>query len=207
MILALLFLSACITTNPEYETVEIRDYEGQRLDSLTAFRENSIKGPQQVDIENYRLRIDGLVDSPMEYRYDYVLSKPEYSKIVTLYCVEGWSATILWTGVRVSDLLDEAGVKSEANTVKFYATDGYTTTLSLDYIRDNNILLAYKMNNVTLPPERGYPFQLIAEDKWGYKWIKWVNRIELTDDPDEKGFWEQRGYNQDGDVKGPKFER
>lgn len=71
--------------------------------------------------------------------------------------------------------------------------------MPLEYIEDNDILLAYKMNNVTLPPERGYPFQLAAEGKWGYKWIKWVTRIEISD-KDYVGYREQRGYSNGGDL-------
>jgi DMSO/TMAO reductase YedYZ molybdopterin-dependent catalytic subunit len=119
--------------------------------------------------------------------------------------VEGWSVTVLWEGVLVRDILDEAGVRSEANTVIFHAHDGYSTSHPLDYFYDNDIIMAYRMNNVTMPPERGYPFQLVAEDRWGYKWIKWITRIELSDDPDYRGYWERRGYNQEGDYSGPKF--
>ena len=60
-------------------------------------------------------------------------------------------------------------------------------------------MIAYAMNNVTLPPERGYPFQLVAEDKWGYKWAKWITRIELSDAL-PSGYWESRGYSRDGDL-------
>ena len=56
----------------------------------------------------------------------------------------------------------------------------------------------------TIPPARGFPFEVVAEDKWGYKWCKWVTEIELIDDLDYRGFWEERGYNVDGDVQGPK---
>ena len=59
------------------------------------------------------------------------------------------------------------------------------------------ILLAYKMNGVVLPPERGAPFQLAAESKWGYKW---TTRIELSDDADYEGYWESRGYSKDADL-------
>jgi len=65
---------------------------------------------------------------------------------------------------------------------------------------DNDILLAYKMNEIILPAVRGFPFQLVAESKWGYKWIKWVTKIELSDDEDYQGFWESRGYNNEGDL-------
>lgn len=193
-------------TIQELQEVEVQDYEGKDLSSIGDFRENSIKGPQYVNIEDYNLEIMGLVDNPMSYTYDEVLENQKYSKVVTLYCVEGWDVTLLWEGVLMKDLLEDAGVQSNANTVVFHAYDGYTTTLPLNYILDNDIMLAYKMNDVVLPPERGYPFQLVAEDKWGYKWIKWITKIELSDDPAIKGFWEQRGYNQKGDLSGPKFE-
>ncbi|MDO8987071.1 MAG: molybdopterin-dependent oxidoreductase, partial [Coriobacteriia bacterium] len=67
-------------------------------------------------------------------------------------------------------------------------------------IRDNDLLLAYKMNGVELPPERGFPFQLVAQDKWGYKWAKWIEEIEVSDDTSFKGYWEQRGYSNEGDL-------
>ena len=66
---------------------------------------------------------------------------------------------------------------------------------------NRDIIMAYKMNNVTLPAERGFPFQPVAEEKWGYKWIKWIEKIQLTDDPKYRGFWEQRGYSNTGDLR------
>lgn len=180
--------------------VEVRNYQGEKLSSVTDFRENSIKGPQHVNMSNYRLDITGLVTAPQSLTYDEVRGLPGYQKVITLHCVEGWDATILWKGIRVRDLLSKAGPQPEANTVIFYAYDGYSTSLPLDYIEKNDILLAYEMNNVTLPQDRGYPFQLVAEDKWGYKWIKWVTKIELSNNPSFRGYWEQRGYSIGGDT-------
>jgi len=114
--------------------------------------------------------------------------------------VEGWDVTILWEGVRVRDLLNDAGIDPRANTIVFTATDGYTTSFPLTYFTQQDILMAYRINNVTLPAERGYPFQLVAENKWGYKWIKWIDQIQLTDDPTYQGYWEQRGYSESGDL-------
>jgi DMSO/TMAO reductase YedYZ molybdopterin-dependent catalytic subunit len=180
---------------------EITEYEGQDLSAISSFRDNSIKGPQHVDNETYRLTVTGLVNAEKEYTYQQILnSYTIYKKVITLHCVEGWSRTILWEGILLEDLLSDSVVDSSANTVIFYAYDGYSTSLPLDYIRDNNILMAYKMNNVTLPPERGFPFQLVAESKWGYKWIKWITAIELSDNPDYRGFWESRGYPNDADI-------
>ncbi len=181
---------------------EIREYEGEDLSSINDFRENSIKGPQFIDIESYSLKISGLVDNPIEYGYDDVIKNNQhYKKVITLYCVEGWQAKILWEGLLISDLLVEAGVQNEARVVIFRAYDGYTTSLPLDYIMNNDILLAFKMNGLTLPPESGYPFELAAESKWGYKWIKWVTEIELSDDTGYKGYWESRGYSNDADLE------
>jgi DMSO/TMAO reductase YedYZ molybdopterin-dependent catalytic subunit len=181
--------------------LELRNYEGVVLSSVGDFRENSIRGPQHIDLANYVLTIDGKVSAPRSYNYrEIVDGHAHYRKVVTLNCVEGWSVTILWDGVRVRDLLDEAGYDPGAKTVRFYAKDGYSTSFPLSYILDNNIMMAYAMNNVTLPPERGYPFQLVAEDKWGYKWIKWISRIEVSDDPALAGYWEARGYSASGDL-------
>ena len=183
------------------ESVEIREYQGEDLSSINAFRENSIKGPQYIDTENYTLTVSGLINNELQLSYDEVVNGYQnFEKVVTLNCVEGWSVTILWEGVLVKDLIQEAGVDPYATTVIFYAYDGYSTSVPLDYIVDNNILMAHIMNNVTLPPERGFPFQLVAESKWGYKWIKWITAIELSDDEDYKGFWESRGYSNDGNL-------
>jgi DMSO/TMAO reductase YedYZ molybdopterin-dependent catalytic subunit len=180
--------------------VEVREYEGQNLSSINDFRENSIKGPQHLDVESYRLTVTGLVNTPLNLTYpELTTTYPLYEKVVTLHCVEGWDVTLLWEGVRVQDLLDTAQVDPTATVVIFYAQDGYSTSLPLAYLRDNDILMAYKMNGVILPPERGFPFQLVAESKWGYKWIKWITGIEVSDDVAYRGYWESRGYSNDAD--------
>jgi DMSO/TMAO reductase YedYZ molybdopterin-dependent catalytic subunit len=190
------------------DPAEVSDYEGEKLSSAEDFRENSIKGPQRVSIEQYRLRVDGLVDSALVLTYDEVLSSFAcYSRIVTLHCVEGWDAKILWEGVKVKDLLARAGVKPDARVVIFHAQDGYTSALPLYYLLDNDILLAFNMNNTRLRTERGFPFQLVAEDKWGYKWVKWVTRLEVSADSTYRGYWERRGYSNRANHGERFFER
>jgi len=181
--------------------VEVREYQGEKLGSSDDFRENSIKGPQYVSIDTYALKISGLVETPLEYSYDEVLDGfAHYKKVVTLDCVEGWSVKVLWEGMLVRELIQNAMPTADANTIIFHAYDGYTTSFPIEYIMDNDILMAFKMNDVTLRPERGYPFQLVAESKWGYKWIKWITEIELSDDEDYRGYWESRGYSDSGDL-------
>jgi DMSO/TMAO reductase YedYZ molybdopterin-dependent catalytic subunit len=179
---------------------EINEYNGTRLDSINDFRENSIQGIQYIDIDNYTLKVDGLVENSKNYTYEEVLSHQTYEKVVRLNCVEGWSANILWKGILINDLFNETKPLSNARIIIFHAYDGYTVTYPVDYFLDKNILLAYEMNNVTIPPERGFPFVLVAEDKWGYKWIKWITEIEFSDDINYFGYWESRGYSAEGNL-------
>ena len=200
-IIATLTSVSCGSKVNELPSVEIREYEGKDLSSINDFRENSIKGPQYIDTESYQLKITGLVENPITYTYDEVIGNHElYKKVVTLNCVEGWSVTILWEGVLVKDLIEEAKASTDAKVVIFHAYDGYTTSLPLDYIVNQDIIMAYKMNGLVLPPERGAPFQLVAESKWGYKWIKWITGIELSDDENYRGYWENRGYSNQADL-------
>ena len=190
------------------EFVEVNDYEGEDFSSVDDFRENSIKGPQYINIEDYKLTIDGLVENSKSYSYEEVINNYDsFKKVATLNCVEGWSVKLLWEGVLISDLLKESIVKTNAKTIIFHAYDGYTTSFPVDYVLNNKIIMAYKMNNETLKPERGYPFQLVAESKWGYKWIKWITKIELSDNEDYKGYWESRGYSNSGNLDEGRFEK
>ncbi|MEI6529378.1 MAG: molybdopterin-dependent oxidoreductase [Candidatus Falkowbacteria bacterium] len=193
------------TTN--LSAVEIKEYKGEKLGSIDDFRENSIKGVQYVNRDTYKLEITGLISNPIDYSYDDILKLPSYQKVVKLDCVEGWSVKALWEGILVKDILKNLNIKPEAKTVIFYASDGYSTSFPLDYILNNDIIMADKLNGVYLPPERGFPFQLVAEQKWGYKWIKWITKIELSSDTNYKGFWESRGYNNDGSLDGSKYAR
>ena len=193
-------LSGCLQQQPTY-TEELREYQGQKLSSISDFHENSIKGPQHINSTTYRLHIDGLVTTPKTYTIsDVVDYHMHLTKVATLNCVEGWSVTILWEGVLVRDLLNETTPLRNATTVTLTAYDGYTSSFPLSYFMNNSIILAYKMNNLTMPPERGYPFQLVAEGKWGYKWVKWVTDITLTDSSHLSGYWEDRGYADSGDL-------
>lgn len=185
----------------ELEPVEVREYEGVKLSSVDDFRENSIAGPQNIDVEGYQLEITGLVENPQNYTYNEVIDNHQhYEKMVTLNCVEGWSVTILWEGVLLRELLAEPNPLSTARVVIFHAYDGYTTSLPLDYIMGKDIIMAHKMNGIALPAERGFPFELVAESKWGYKWIKWITEIELSDDVDYRGYWESRGFSNTADM-------
>jgi DMSO/TMAO reductase YedYZ molybdopterin-dependent catalytic subunit len=190
---------------PDVERVEVREYQGEKLGSVDEFRENSIRGVQTIDQETYALVVDGLAAAPASYSYAKLQTMTHTAKLVTIHCVEGWSVKALWEGIALPELLALAQPTGDANTIIFHAADGYTTSLPLDFVVEHNLIIADHINGIPLPPANGFPFQLVAEDKWGYKWIRWLTRIELSNDPEYEGFWERRGYNNNGDASGPKF--
>lgn len=206
-VVASVFWSGRGSSSVKLDSAEVRQYQGENLSSINDFRENSIIGPQYVDKETYRLEVTGLVESPASYTYDEVVDGyTHYEKVVTLNCVEGWGVDILWEGVLLSDIMAEVQPTPDARVVIFHAADGYTSSLPIEYLRDKSIIMAYKMNDVTIPPERGFPFMLVAESKWGYKWVKWITGIEFSDDISYKGYWEDRGYSNDGDINSGFFD-
>lgn len=187
-------------TARRYRENEIVNYEGAKLDPIIGPRDNSINGIQYVDINDYKLKVSGLVDQEVALDYSQVLDLEANARKITLFCVEGWDATILWEGVLLEDIMNLAGISPQANTVIFKSYDGYTTSLPLDTILSKELILAYKANGLDLPADMGYPFIVVAEDKLGYKWARWVVEIELSDNDEYKGFWEQVGYDNEADV-------
>jgi DMSO/TMAO reductase YedYZ molybdopterin-dependent catalytic subunit len=179
----------------------MKEFQGQPLSPLDDFRENSIKGPPRVDITAYRLAVTGLVNCPLSLTYEDAIKRyKSVLKLIRLDCVEGWSSTVVWEGFAVADLLREASPATGATMVIFRCLDGYDTSLPLDFVMSGAAMLAYRMNGVALPVERGYPFHLVAERKWAYKWARWVSQIELSADSAYRGYWEQRGYSAAGDL-------
>lgn len=200
--------SGCLEDSQEEINIsgEATEFEGMELTPISEQRNNGIKGTQYIDQDTYELRVYGLVDEPLNFTYDQLVAYPSVTRFVRMDCVEGWGFDAKWTGVTLNTLFNETGVDSSATTVIFYSADGYSTGLELDYLVDNDIILAYELNDIVLPADRGFPLQLVAEVKYGYKWAKWITAIEVTDEP-YKGYWESVGYSNNADVGGPAFER
>ncbi len=211
-IVAMLFLGACSTIiddDPDthssaslarFREGEIMEYQGKILSPAVGPRDNSISGVQNVDLTNYQLKINGLVANPQILTYEKVLELDKYQRLITLNCVEGWSARILWEGVLLQELIEQAKPNVNATIVIFHSTDGYTTSLPYSVIKEKKLILAHKANGILLPPEMGFPFMVVAEDKLGYKWARWVEEIELSSDTNYKGYWESRGYDNVADF-------
>lgn len=179
--------------------VEAREYQGRRLTPLDEQGNNAIQGTQIINRSAYRLLVTGLVKRKMSLSYVELLALPAYAEAAYMPCVEGWGFDAKWTGFRVEDLLNLSGLEPGATYVVFHSQDGYSTGLDLDYLRDNDILLAYGINDLTLPPENGFPLQLVAKSRYGYKWGKWITRIEVVD-REQRGYWESRGYSNSAKV-------
>jgi hypothetical protein len=121
------------------------------------------------------------------------------SEVVTLKCVAGPQGTANWTGVRLSAILDMAGLKTESREIVFHAEDGFSSSLEIVDATQPDVILAYEMNGETLPVDHGFPVRLVVPGKFGYKWVKWIVAIQVVD-YDYKGYWESRGYDDDADV-------
>ena len=197
----LALLMAALICAPAAAGDEIKTYDGVKLSPYHRTYDNSIRGPQKVNPDNYRLKVDGLVQKPLSLTYQQVLDMPSVKQVVNMPCVEGWTETLLYQGVRLGDLLAMAQPKPEAAWVMFHTAEGYSTGLPLKYLRGDKVLLGYKINGLPLDAARGWPFQLVAPGKLGYKWAKWVVRLELTSEA-QKGFWEKRGYSNEADATG-----
>jgi DMSO/TMAO reductase YedYZ molybdopterin-dependent catalytic subunit len=153
-----------------------------------------------IDLNTFRLEISGLVDSSFSLTWDQITRLSEYqTDTILMYCVEGWEVWGRWEGIRVKDLLDIAGVQPSGKYVLFTGIEGYTTSLSISYLIKYNALLAYNVNSYPLKPEDGFPLRLIAFGKFGYKWIKWVNRLKVID-KSQLGFWEDNGFPDEANV-------
>jgi DMSO/TMAO reductase YedYZ molybdopterin-dependent catalytic subunit len=214
---ALLILAACTQPAPApapapaspVVEVETTEFMGKKLTPVSEQGNNALAGTQHINRDTYRLTVDGLVEKPLSLSYTELQAYPQISKLMDLDCVEGWNFTAKWTGPALAALFNEAGVKPAARIAIFHTADvpeGYTS-LDLSYIDEKKIIIALKLNDITLPDNRGFPFQVVAESKFGYKWAKWVTRIELSSDAAFKGYWETYGYNNQADVGGPARER
>lgn len=150
---------------------------------------------------SYRLAINGMVNKPLIMNIDEILRHPKVTETRYYQCVTGWSVpNCVWTGIRLSDLLDRVQPHNGAHAVKFYSFDGlYTESLTMAQARHPDVLLAYKLNGKPLSTAQGAPLRLVVPGMYGYKFIKWVNRVELIPAPVD-GYWEQNGYDRDAYI-------
>lgn len=161
------------------------------------------------DFFHYRLRVDGLVETPREYSLAELRNMPVRTQITRHDCVEGWSCIAKWTGVPLASVLDEVRPHSNARYCVFHCFDYYGGSAtgapyyeSIDMIdaRHPQTILAYGMNDAALPIANGAPLRVRVERQLGYKMAKYIRRIELVESfaqihRGKGGYWEDRGYD------------
>ncbi|MFX1296367.1 MAG: molybdopterin-dependent oxidoreductase [Promethearchaeota archaeon] len=148
----------------------------------------------ELNENTWKLTIHGQVNNNLTFTYSNFTSQPSKEVLATLQCVDGPSGSAIWKGVSIKGLLDTAQLKTDAVDVVFYAADDYSSSLTIEEATEDNVLLAYEMNGEPLPAEHGFPVRVVAPNQLGYKWIKWVVRIEIVN-YDYIGYWESRGWS------------
>ncbi|MEV7687429.1 molybdopterin-dependent oxidoreductase [Streptomyces bungoensis] len=168
------------------------------------FRYYSVVGsvPRKNDTD-YELTVDGLVDRPRTYTLPDLRALPQTRIVHDVLCTDGWRVDDTpFEGVRLADLLDAAGVRSEGAAIRFTCFDGsYTESLTLGQARRSDVLVALTMQDKPITHEHGGPVRLFVAPMYFYKSAKWLSGITVTDRV-VPGFWEKRGYAIDGWLDG-----
>jgi len=152
-----------------------------------------------VKLGNWRLRVTGAVEDPLHWTLEEFLALPQTDFVSDIHCVTQWSRfDNRWRGVAAQTILDLVRPKAEAAHVVFHSYDGYTTNVKLPVFAEANVLLAHSWEGQPIPREHGGPVRVVIPDWYFWKSAKWVNRIEFLA-ADRPGFWETRGYHNDGD--------
>jgi DMSO/TMAO reductase YedYZ molybdopterin-dependent catalytic subunit len=158
-----------------------------------------------VDAGSWRLQVQGLVTTPLSLRLADVAALPVVQDYRTLECISNeiggdLISNGLWTGARLADVLQQAGVKQGAVAVRFTSADGYTADMPIAQALDPSTLLAYTLDGAPLPHRHGYPVRVLAIGTYGMKNPKWIVRIEVMNAP-SKGFWQEQGWDEQGIVQ------
>lgn len=158
-----------------------------------------------VDAGPWRLTVDGDVDHPLTFTYQELLAQPMQQQYESMMCVSNevggpYMSNALWEGVRLQDLLNQAGVKAGAVKVVFYAVDDYSDSITPEKAMEPTTLLAVRMNGVTLPQGHGFPVRMLVPGIYGMKHCKWLTRIEVVTQ-DYQGYWQQRGWSDPAPVR------
>jgi DMSO/TMAO reductase YedYZ molybdopterin-dependent catalytic subunit len=157
------------------------------------------KNPK-IDLKTWTLTIDGRVENSIKLTWQDLLKLPSFESTSDFHCVEGWSVRdCRWYGVKFNVLVKMVRPLKDAKYVFFKCADGYTTSLDLEDLLKDNVLLAYKLNGNFLEESLGAPVRLVVPDKYAYKSAMWLEQITFTNKK-ELGYWEKKGYSDTADV-------
>ena len=189
-----------VVDNGNFDITTMAAPNGGKLRAAEDGPIRSALGQPKIDLNTFTLEVTGLVDSSFSLNWEEINRVPAvFSDTMLMYCVEGWEVWGNWIGILVKDLLDKAHVRQEGKYILFGCVDSYTTALPISYLEKYNAMLAYQVNGSPLKEHDGFPLRLIAFGKYGYKWAKWVNKLEVMNQS-QIGYWEAYGYSDRADV-------
>ncbi len=179
------------------------------LPATGRFRIYTVTGtlPSRSD-EEYRLTVDGDVERPAVLDLTDLRERlPQTALTRDFQCVTGWRVEdVPWRGVRLVDVLEEVRAGTAATHVRFWSFDGvYTETLTIDQAKRDDVLVAHHLEGKPVTRAHGGPVRLYVAPMYGYKSLKWLERIEVVralDEPTDPGYWERYGYDTDAWVGG-----
>jgi DMSO/TMAO reductase YedYZ molybdopterin-dependent catalytic subunit len=181
------------TSRPEEERLP----PGQRL--VTNWPVLDLGIQPAISQTDWTLTIDGLVAQPLSWDWGTFMAQPQFEDVSDIHCVTQWSRyDNRWQGVSTRHVCALADVLSEANHVILHGYDGYTTNVRLDHFTDDDCLIAHSHDGMPLARDHGGPARLIIPKWYLWKSAKWIKRIEFVSH-DKPGFWEVRGYHNEGD--------
>lgn len=170
---------------------------GQRL--VTDWPVLDLGAEPHVTPEKFRLDVDGVVENKLSLRLDEFMALPQTESVSDIHCVTQWSRyDNHWKGVSARDLLAIVQPKPDANFVIFHAHDGYTTNIRLDQFDQPDVFLVHEWEGKPITRAHGGPVRMLVPRLYLWKSAKWLRRIQFTIS-DHPGFWEVRGYHNNGD--------
>lgn len=155
--------------------------------------------PYELTRANWTLKLSGEVDAPATLSFADLLSLPQKSVTADIHCVTSWTKLdTVWTGVPFAAIRERAGVRTAARYVVMDCEQGFTTSLPIEALEDETVLVAHTVGGGPLPPEHGGPVRMFVPKKYFYKSAKWLRGLRFLRQ-DEPGFWEVRGYSNVAD--------
>jgi len=165
------------------------------IDHPGIIRENPV-----ISHDQWALTVSGEVENPVKLQWNDFMKLPTVESVSDFHCVEAWSVLdCRWYGVRFQTLTQLVRPKEGAKYVFFKCADGYTTSLPLEDLLHDDVLLAYKLNGEDLPVPLGGPMRLVVPAKYAYKSALWITEIVFMRGQN-LGYWESRGYSDTADV-------
>lgn len=185
-----------LTGRPDLERVN-RLPPGQREVKNWPVLDLGIK--PEISHADWRLTVDGQVEAPLTWTFEAFMAQPQVEDVSDIHCVTAWSRyDNRWTGVSAAHLLSLVKPTPRARHVIFHAHDGYTTNVSLAVFAAPDVIIAHSWEGAPLTVEHGGPVRIVIPQWYFWKSAKWVRRIEFSE-TDKPGFWEVRGYHNEGD--------